>query len=78
MLQLLSRFSLHDELQSLSKSGMTTHKHFYSATVAPSNWMKKIREKIKIGYNSDLVLLQKTINEYENTKQLNMFSLQNI
>jgi len=32
-------FSLHNELESLSKAGMTNAKVLYSATVAPSTWM---------------------------------------
>ena len=52
-------FSLHNELESLSKSGMTNAQALYSATVAPSNWMKSNTGKIKIGYNSDLERLSK-------------------
>ncbi|WP_051604388.1 amidohydrolase family protein [Flavobacterium sasangense] len=64
-------FSLHDELQSLSKSGMTNSEVLYSATVEPSNWMKKNTGKIKIGYNSDLVLLSKNpLEDMKNTKTI--------
>jgi predicted metal-dependent TIM-barrel fold hydrolase len=64
-------FSLHDELQSLSKSGMTNSQVLYSATVAPSNWMKSNTGKIKIGYNSDLVLLSKNpLEDIKNTKTI--------
>lgn len=63
---MVSGFSLHNELQSLSKSGMTNSQAIYAATVAPSNWMKRNTGKIKIGYNSDLVLLSK--NPLENIK----------
>jgi predicted amidohydrolase len=43
---------------------MTNSQVLYSATVAPSNWMKKtIQEKIKVGYNADLVLLSKPIED---------------
>ncbi|PKB15283.1 amidohydrolase family protein [Flavobacterium sp. 5] len=59
-------FSLHNELESLSKSGMTNSQALYSATVAPSNWMKSNTGKIKKGYNSDLILL--TRNPLENIK----------
>jgi imidazolonepropionase-like amidohydrolase len=64
-------FSLHNELQSLSKSGMTNSQVLYSATVEPSNWMKKNTGKIKIGYNSDLVLLSKNpLEDMKNTKTI--------
>lgn len=64
-------FSLHDELQSLSKSGMTNSQALYSATVEPSNWMKSNTGKIKIGYNSDLVLLSKNpLVDMKNTKTI--------
>ena len=64
-------FSLHDELQSLSKSGMTNSQAIYSATVEPSIWMKSKTGKIKIGYNSDLVLLAKNpLEDIKNTKSI--------
>ncbi|WP_310380311.1 amidohydrolase family protein [Flavobacterium sp.] len=64
-------FSLHNELQSLSKSGMTNSQTLYSATVEPSNWMKRNTGKIKIGYNSDLVLLSKNpLEDIKNTKTI--------
>jgi len=59
-------FSLHNELESLSKSGMTNSQVLYSATVAPSNWMKTKTGKIKPGYNSDMILL--SANPLENIK----------
>lgn len=64
-------FSLHDELQSLSKSGMTNSQVLYSTTVEPSNWMKRNTGKIKVGYNSDLVLLSKNpLDDIKNTKAI--------
>jgi imidazolonepropionase-like amidohydrolase len=64
-------FSLHDELQSLSKSGMTNSQALYSATVEPTNWMKRNSGKIKVGYNSDLVLLSKNpLEDMKNTKTI--------
>jgi predicted metal-dependent TIM-barrel fold hydrolase len=64
-------FSLHDELESLSKSGMTNSQVLYSATVAPSSWMKSNTGKIKVGYNSDLVLLAKNpLEDIKNTKTI--------
>ena len=64
-------FSLHNELESLSKSGMKNSQTLYSATVQPSDWMKKNTGKIKIGYNSDLVLLSKNpLDDIKNTKTI--------
>lgn len=64
-------FSLHNELESLSKSGMTNSQVLYSATVAPSDWMKRKTGKIKIGYNADLVLLSKNpLDDIKNTKTI--------
>ena len=64
-------FSLHNELESLSKSGMTNSQVLYSATVAPSKWMKSKTGKIRTGYNSDLVLLAKNpLEDIKNTKTI--------
>jgi predicted metal-dependent TIM-barrel fold hydrolase len=64
-------FSFHSELESLSKSGMTNSQVLYSATLAPSKWMKSNTGKIKIGYNSDLVLLAKNpLENIKNTKTI--------
>ncbi|WP_261511614.1 amidohydrolase family protein [Chryseobacterium paludis] len=64
-------FSLHNELESLSKSGMTNSQAIYSATVAPGNWMKSNTGKIKKGYQSDLVLLTKDpLENIKNTKTI--------
>ncbi|GGE89303.1 Amidohydrolase family protein [Chishuiella changwenlii] len=64
-------FSLHNELESLSKSGMTNSEIIYSATVAPANWMKTKVGKIKTGYYSDLVLLSKNpLEDIKNTKTI--------
>ena len=64
-------FSLHNELESLSKAGMTNEKVLYSATVAPSTWMKSNTGKIKTGYRSDLVLLTKNpLEDIKNTKTI--------
>jgi len=52
-------FSLHDELVSLSKCGMTNAQVLYAATVAPGIWMKSNTGMIKEGYEADLVLLSK-------------------
>ncbi|SEO94487.1 Amidohydrolase family protein [Flavobacterium sp. CF108] len=64
-------FSLHNELQSLAKAGMTNSQVLYSATVEPSNWLKSKTGKIKTGYNSDLILLSKNpLEDIKNTKTI--------
>ncbi|OCB73677.1 hypothetical protein B0A79_20190 [Flavobacterium piscis] len=64
-------FSLHNELESLSKAGITNAKVLYSATVAPSTWMNSNTGKIKTGYRSDLVLLTKNpLEDIKNTKTI--------
>jgi len=61
-------FSLHDELTSLSKSGMTNSQVLFSATTAPGIWMASNTGKIKEGYAADLVLLLKNpLDNIENT-----------
>jgi hypothetical protein len=50
---------------------MTNAQVLYSATVAPSSWMKSNTGKIKVGYNSDLVLLVKNpLEDIKNTKTI--------
>lgn len=64
-------FALHDELESLSQSGMTNSQAIYSATVEPGEWMKSKTGKIKAGYYSDLVLLSKNpLEDIRNTKAI--------
>ncbi|GEM50798.1 hypothetical protein EB1_05880 [Empedobacter brevis NBRC 14943 = ATCC 43319] len=64
-------FSLHDELQSLSESGMTNAQALYAATAEPGSWMKNNTGKIKAGYNADLVLLSKNpLEDIKNTKTI--------
>lgn len=64
-------FSLHNELESLSKLDMTNAQVLYSATAAPAIWMKSKTGKIKTGYNSDLVLLAKNpLEDIKNTKTI--------
>lgn len=65
-------FSLHDEFESLKKCGMSNSKILHSATVAPAEWMKSNTGKIKIGYDADLVLLNKNpLEDIKNTKSIN-------
>lgn len=64
-------FSLHDELQSLSASGLSNSRVLYAATVAPSGWMKSKTGKVKVGYKSDLILLSKNpLEDIKNTKTI--------
>ncbi len=65
-------FSLHDEIESMTKNcGMTNSQALYSTTVAPNEWMKSNSGKIKLGYNSDLVLLSKNpLENIKNTKTI--------
>lgn len=64
-------FSLHDELESLSKVGMTNSQVLYSATVAPGIWMKTKTGIIKEGYCADLVLLSNNpLENIKNTKSI--------
>lgn len=64
-------FSLHDELKSLTKAGMSPAQALYSATAAPASWMKIKSGKIALGYKADLVLLNKNpLIDIENTKTI--------
>lgn len=64
-------FSLHNELESLSKTGMTNSQVLYAVTVVPGNWMKRNTGKIKTGYKADLVLLTKNpLENISNTKTI--------
>jgi len=68
----IAGFSLHDELESLNKSGLTKSQVLYSATCAPAKWMKSNTGKIKIGYRADLVLLTKNpLEDINNTRSIN-------
>ncbi|WP_411767547.1 amidohydrolase family protein [Winogradskyella sp. A3E31] len=52
-------FSLHDELESLNKIGMSNAQVLQASTLAPAKWMNITSGKIKSGYNADLVILNK-------------------
>jgi hypothetical protein len=65
-------FSLHDEFESLHKSGMTNSQILYAATVAPAKWMKSNAGKVEVGYRADLVLLDKNpLENINNTRSIN-------
>ena len=68
----IAGFSLHNELESLSKCGLTESQVLYAATAAPAEWMHSKVGKIEIGYKADLVLLKKNpLEEIENTQTIN-------
>mgnify|MGYP000359684337 CR=1 FL=1 len=65
-------FSLHDELESLSRCGMSNSEILYAATIAPAEWMQRNTGKIKIGYDADLLLLEKNpLKHIKNTRTIN-------
>ncbi|MFK5893558.1 MAG: amidohydrolase family protein [Pseudomonadota bacterium] len=65
-------FSLHDELISLTQSGMDNTQALLSASKAPANWMKQKSGIVKQGYRADLILLNKNpLNNIKNTKSIN-------
>jgi len=65
-------FSLHDELISLTKSGMSNTQALLSATKIPAQWMNQQSGIIKKGYRADLVLLNKNpLENIENTQSIN-------
>lgn len=64
-------FSMHDELKSLTASGMSPAQALFSATAAPANWMKAKSGRVAPGYNADLVLLNASpLENIENTKTI--------
>ncbi len=64
-------FSLHDELISLTQSGMSASQALISATSMPAAWMKENSGKIQAGYKADLLLLNKNpLENIENTKSI--------
>lgn len=65
-------FSLHDELKSLANVGMSNAQVLQSATLATAKWMKINTGMIKVGYDADLVLLEKNpLKNIRNTKTIN-------
>lgn len=65
-------FSMHDELKSLTNTGMTPSQALHSATAAPASWMNVKSGKIAIGYNANLVLLNANpLADIGNTKAIN-------
>ena len=65
-------FSLHDELGSLNRAGMSPSQVLQSATAIPATWLKSNAGKIVPGYEANLVLLDKNpLEDISNTKTIN-------
>lgn len=65
-------FSLHSELESLFNAGMSEAQVLQSATLATAQWMQTNNGKIEVGYDADLVLLDKSpLQDIRNTKEIN-------
>jgi len=65
-------FSLHDELQSLYRAGMSNTQVLQSATNTPALYLKSNSGKIALGYEANLVLLDKNpLENIANTKTIN-------
>lgn len=68
----IAGFSLHDELESLSKVGLSNSQIIHSATLAPAQWMQSNAGKIEVGYRADLILLKKNpLEKIKNTRTIN-------
>ncbi len=67
----IAGFSTHDELQSLSNSGLTNPQILNAATLAPSKWMNFNSGKIAKGLRADLVILDKNpLEDISNTRSI--------
>ena len=65
-------FSLHDELGSLNRAGMSNSQVLRSATNIPAEWLKSNAGKVMIGYEANLVLLERNpLENIKNTKTIN-------
>ncbi|MEX0274096.1 MAG: amidohydrolase family protein [Flavobacteriaceae bacterium] len=65
-------FSLHDELISLNNAGMSQAEVLRAATIVPAKWLKSNSGKIAVGYEANLVLLEKNpLVDINNTKSIN-------
>lgn len=65
-------FSLHDELVSLNNAGMSNSQVLKSATSVPAKWLKSNSGSIEIGYEANLILLDKNpLDDIRNTKKIN-------
>lgn len=65
-------FSLHDELESLVKAGMSNAQALQAATKIPSKYLKSNSGKIALSYEANLVLLDKNpLENISSTKTIN-------
>ncbi len=65
-------FSLHEELKSLTQSGLTNAQSLRSATATPGEWMQSNSGKILPGYDADLLLLDANpLADIDNTRAIN-------
>ena len=65
-------FSLHDELLSLHKAGISNVQVLQAATAVPAEWMNINAGKIAVGYDANLVLLEKNpLENIQHTKTIN-------
>lgn len=65
-------FSLHDELGSLNDAGMSNAQVLLAATALPAQWLGSNSGKIAVGYDANLVLLEKNpLEDISNTKVIN-------
>lgn len=65
-------FSLHDELISLNEAGLSTSEVLRSATTIPATWLKSNSGKIAVGYEANMILLDKNpLVNISHTKTIN-------
>jgi imidazolonepropionase-like amidohydrolase len=65
-------FSLHDELECLSKIGLSNEVVLNSATAAAAKWIGSNAGKIEVGRQADLVLLDgNPLEDIRNTRKIN-------
>lgn len=65
-------FSLHDELEYLSKIGLSNAQVLKSATIASAKWLENNAGKIEKGRIADLVLLNENpLDDIRNTRNIN-------
>lgn len=67
----IAGFSLHNELESLNNVGMSNSQVIQSATLATAQWMGINCGKVDVGYEADLVILNKNpLEDIQNTKNI--------
>ena len=65
-------FSLHDELESLNRAGMSAAQVLQAATAVPAAWLQSNSGKIVPGYEANVLLLDKNpLEDIRNTKSIN-------